>query len=120
MKPKFRQWLGERFRYWGYVNDDLISFTSPVDQDIESEQFTGIKDINGVDVYVGDKLRISEDLFTGEVIYDDAALCFSVRVFYRDRYSETMTLTRFIWSRRRAMKTTRAEVIGNIHETETD
>lgn len=40
---KFRQWLGKRFRYWGFVDGSANAFISPTDKEGSSDQFTGIK-----------------------------------------------------------------------------
>jgi hypothetical protein len=61
-KIKYRQKLkdayvsryGEVFHYWGYIDG---GFVSPVGLNVsseESEQFTGLQDNSGVDIYEGD------------------------------------------------------------------
>ena len=63
---KFRQWMEEhkKFRYWGYINhpetkqEDWYFYGPITNPFIESQQFTGLVDCNGVDIYEGDILGL--------------------------------------------------------------
>jgi uncharacterized phage protein (TIGR01671 family) len=58
---KFRQKLkpeyvscDSHFHYWGYIDKGFISPVGKNYSDCDSEQFTGLQDKNGVDIYEGD------------------------------------------------------------------
>lgn len=58
---KFRQRLkehfwhnDEKFHYWGYIDDSFVSPMGKNETVGDSEQFTGLADIKGVEIYEGD------------------------------------------------------------------
>ena len=120
---KFRQWSSDRFHYWGCNSDN---FTSPLSNrlDIPSEQFTGLHDKNGKEIYEGDILRLNYDRTSGKPIEG------MVRWFQGNRHPEDgcygMEYLGWVLSEYKSMDPASEsyhmsiesvrEVIGNIHE----
>ena len=109
---KFRAWykpFGDRGVFPGrYVyGNKVISFHNMSPDKYELEQYTGLHDVNGIEIYEGDIVSASsgvpgdlEENITGEVKYEDGS-------YWVDSGSKGTRL----WSETVFMK-----VIGNIHE----
>ena len=101
---KYRIWNKRysRFEYWGHVSKGtFVGVPSGVDRMgidetcEKSEQYTGLKDKNGVEIYEGDRVVVEEEVFTVQFSYGRFIL------------SPQNTL----WNFNKACK-----IIGNIHK----
>ncbi len=80
---KFRQPIFQkygkfiRWHYWGFIDGDFICPVNIVDGREISQQFTGLKDIKGNDIYAGDIVNYGNRLYE---------VCINFNGFYLQRY----------------------------------
>jgi hypothetical protein len=110
---KFRQWHGNQFTYWGMDIDYPGTFTGPSTVDGQKshephQQFTGLRDKNGKEIYEGDILFWQGNGKNWIVFWDEGAY----RMNATDDH-EPVKLNENLFGRR----TRYLAVIGNVYET---
>lgn len=104
---KFRVWWKDKtFKPTIYTEGDLFDDTWTTAEYSAIEQYTGLKDKNGKEIYEGDIIKYK--------IYPDSNIEYIDKVFFREESGAFMTGDKY--NIRTLDLTDSLEAIGNIHE----
>ena len=67
---KFRQLVGGNWHYWGYIDGCFVGPITNQQRNPVNCQLTGLRDVNGVEIYEGDLVNIYFTSSDGEYIHD--------------------------------------------------
>jgi len=104
---KFRAWYGKKFNYFSL--GETNKYPSNV-MDFPVNQYTGLKDMNGKEIYEGDIISTDLERPLNKVIFKNG--CFMLECYdqnyYHDIFFSTSELQKEVYQY--------AKVIGNIYE----
>ena len=78
---KFRQMVKGKFHYWGFLEDRV--FIGPADPTINSQQFTGLQDKNGMEIYEKNIFKSDDRVSPFVIVFHDGS--------FRGWYSQVAT-----------------------------